>query len=186
MELNRKRPWASWAHNEKNLRAQLHICEPNIVCEISIFISIPHLNVPYYFILPKTGIVLVPEVNSALVSTSALNLCSICAQVISLQILFLAPPRLVYTSLGLPGRAVYGLQLAQPIFNSPWANGWVPFPSLCRLPNSTGWRLAFHSLRHANFLWLLNNYLIIFGLNQVASMKPVHSIISIHSIWMIW
>ncbi len=37
VELNRKSPRATWARNKKNLRAQLHIHEPNIVREISIF-----------------------------------------------------------------------------------------------------------------------------------------------------
>ncbi len=47
--LNRKNLQATWAHKKKNLRAQLHIHGPNIMHEISIFISIPRLNAPYHF-----------------------------------------------------------------------------------------------------------------------------------------
>ena len=44
VELNRKSPWATWARNKKILQAQLHIHEPNIVCGISIFLTILHVN----------------------------------------------------------------------------------------------------------------------------------------------
>ena len=46
--LTEKSPRATWAHNEKNLRAQRHIHEPNFAHEISIFISIPYLNTLYH------------------------------------------------------------------------------------------------------------------------------------------
>ena len=43
VELGRKSPRATWAREKKNLRAQLHMHEPNIMSEIWIFISFPHL-----------------------------------------------------------------------------------------------------------------------------------------------
>ncbi len=41
-------PVATWARKKKNLRAQPHIYEPNIMHEIGIVISIPHLDLPLY------------------------------------------------------------------------------------------------------------------------------------------
>ncbi len=70
VELNRKGPRATWAHNEKNLRAQLHIHEPNIVREIGIFISIPYLIVPYHLNFAEKRYT---AVESESLSTSALK-----------------------------------------------------------------------------------------------------------------
>ena len=39
VELGRKSPQATWAHNKNILRAKLHIHEPDIVHEVGIFIS---------------------------------------------------------------------------------------------------------------------------------------------------
>ncbi len=61
VELNRKSPRATWARKEKNLWAQLHVHEPNIVCEISIFISMAHLNVIYHFYFAKKGYTVSPS-----------------------------------------------------------------------------------------------------------------------------
>ena len=48
----------------------------------------------------------------------------------------------MYISLGPPGRAVYGLQLAQAIFNLPWANRRVlistPLSFCCQAAKSMG------------------------------------------------
>ena len=68
-------------------------------------------------IMLKTGILLVPEVDSALASTS-------------LQLLLLASPNLGYTSLGPPGRAVYGW-LPRPFLTRYGRVGDAQFPSLC-------------------------------------------------------
>ena len=70
MELNRKSRRAIWARNEKNQRAQLHIHEPNIVREISMFVSIPYLNVPYHVNFAKKKHT---AVESESLSTSALR-----------------------------------------------------------------------------------------------------------------
>ena len=64
-------------------------------------------------------------------------------KVISLHPEHLASPNLVHTScktLGPPGQAEYGLQLAQAIFNSSWANGRVqnPIPVIYRINWSGG------------------------------------------------
>ncbi len=68
VELNRL--CATWACNKKNLWAQLHSHEPNIVREISIFNILLQLNIPYLFHFAENRYT---AVDSPLVQTSALT-----------------------------------------------------------------------------------------------------------------
>ena len=69
--INTKRPQATWAHKNKNLRTQLHVHKPNIMHEI----RIPPFKCTVIFTLLKRGILLAPAAASALVSISVL-ICS--------------------------------------------------------------------------------------------------------------
>ena len=94
VSLSRKSPRATWAREQKNLRAQLDIYEPNITCEV----SISHLNVQYPIHFAENRYSACPNSSFCIcVHIGIKILCKICAQVISLHLELLASQNLMYT-----------------------------------------------------------------------------------------
>ena len=99
------------------MNRKIYAAEPNITCKI----NISHLNGQYPIHFAGNGILHAPTAVSAFVYTFASKSC-VKFVFMSLHLELLASQNLVYTFQGPPGRVVYGFQLAQAIFYSPWAS----------------------------------------------------------------